>query len=407
MENHEKETFPTYLLQDGKLSFILQLCSSMNSIYLDYNSTTPVDPAVLEAMLPYFTQHFGNAASTTHTWGWAAAAVVEKARAQVAQLIGAEPNEIIFTSGSTESLNLAIRGVAKAYAAVGKHMIVCATEHKAVLDTVQDLTQEGIEYSVLVVDREGRVDLLDLQKLFRDDTILVAVMMANNETGVIQDIGEIGRICRERKIVFLSDTTQAVGKVRVNVEEQALDLCTISAHKIYGPKGIGALYVRRKNPRVALHAQITGGGHERGLRSGTLNVPAIVGFGKACEMAGEGLWDFGIHTSRWRTFLEQQLTIELEHGFINGSIRSRLPNTSNLCFPKIRSEQLIKALPNIGMSMGSACTSALPQPSHVLQAMQLSESEIYSSVRISIGKNTGEEEIKEAIVLIGNALAQQ
>ena len=378
----------------------------MESIYLDYNSTTPVDPKVLEAMLPYFTQHFGNAASSTHVWGWTASAVVERAREQVAQLIGAEPNEIIFTSGSTEALNLAIRGVAQAYSSVGKHMVVCATEHKAILDTVQDLTKAGIEYGVIGVDREGRIDLIELQKLLRDDTILVAVMMANNETGVIQDCEEIGRICRAKKIIFLSDTTQAVGKMRVNVDEQSLDLCTLSAHKMYGPKGIGALYVRRKNPRVSLHSQITGGGHERGLRSGTLNVPALVGFGKACELANEGGWDYGIHTSRWRTFLEQQLTIELGHGFINGSIKSRLPNTSNICFPKIKSEQLIKALPNIGMSMGSACTSAIPQPSHVLKAMGLSEQEIYSSVRISIGKNTSEEEIKETLVRMEAVLSQ-
>ncbi len=389
-----------------KLTYISELCIAMESIYLDYNSTTPVDPKVLEAMLPYFTQHFGNAASSTHAWGWTASAVVERAREQVAQLIGAEPNEIIFTSGSTEALNLAIRGVAQAYSSVGKHMIVCATEHKAILDTVQDLTKAGIEYGVIGVDREGRIDLIELQKLLRDDTILVAVMMANNETGVIQDCEEIGRICREKKIIFLSDTTQAVGKMSVNVDEQSLDLCTLSAHKMYGPKGIGALYVRRKNPRVSLHSQITGGGHERGLRSGTLNVPALVGFGKACELANEGGWDYGIHTSRWRTFLEQQLTIELGHGFINGSIKSRLPNTSNICFPKIKSEQLIKALPNIGMSMGSACTSAIPQPSHVLKAMGLSEQEIYSSVRISIGKNTSEEEIKETLVRMEAVLSQ-
>ncbi|MBK9636983.1 MAG: cysteine desulfurase [Bacteroidetes bacterium] len=379
----------------------------MKSIYLDYNSTTPVDPNVLEAMLPYFTEAFGNAASSTHAWGWTASAVVEKAREQVAQLIGAEKDEIIFTSGSTEALNLAIRGIAQAYASVGKHIIVCSTEHKAVLDTVQDLIKAGIEYSVLGVDREGKIDLLELQKLLRNDTILVAVMMANNETGVIQDCGEIGRICREKKIIFLSDTTQAVGKMRVNVDEQSIDLCTLSAHKIYGPKGIGALYVRRKSPRVALHAQITGGGHERGLRSGTLNVPAIVGFGKACELANEGLWDYGIHTSRWRTFLEQQLCIEYGHGFINGSVKSRLPNTSNLCFPKIKSERLIKELPTLGMSMGSACTSAIPQPSHVLKAMGLSDAEIYSSVRISIGKNTSEEEIKETLVRMEAVLSQQ
>jgi cysteine desulfurase len=379
----------------------------MNSIYLDYNSTTPVDPKVLEVMLPYFTEHFGNAASSTHAWGWSASAVVERAREQVAQIIGAEPNEIIFTSGATEGINLAIRGVAQAYASVGKHIILASTEHKAVLDTVKDLANIGIECSELGVDREGKIDLLELQNSIRPDTILVAVMMANNETGVLQECAEIGRICREKKVLFLSDTTQAIGKMRVDVEEQNLDLCTLSAHKIYGPKGIGALYVRRKNPRVSLHAQITGGGHERGLRSGTLNVPAIVGFGKACEMAGEGLWDYGIHTSRLRTFLEQQLCIEYGHGFINGSIKSRLPNTSNICFPKIKSERLIKALPAIGISMGSACTSAIPQPSHVLKAMGLSESEIFSSIRISLGKNTGEDEIKETLVRMEEVLSKQ
>lgn len=379
----------------------------MKSIYLDYNSTTPVDPKVLEVMLPYFTEHFGNAASSTHAWGWSASAVVERAREQVAQLIGAEPNEIIFTSGATEGINLAIRGVAQAYASVGKHIIVASTEHKAVLDTAKDLANIGIECSELGVDREGKIDLLELQNSIRPDTILVAVMMSNNETGVLQDCAEIGRICREKKVLFLSDTTQSIGKMRVNVDEHNLDLCTISAHKIYGPKGIGALYVRRKNPRVSLHTQITGGGHERGLRSGTLNVPAIVGFGKACELAGDGLWDYGIHTSRWRTFLEQQLTIEFGHGFINGSTRTRLPNTSNICFPKIKSESFIKALPNLGMSMGSACTSAVPQPSHVLKAMGLKESEIYSSVRISLGKSTTEEEIKEALVRMEEVLSQQ
>ncbi len=403
----EKERFHTSIFQYIKLLDISELCSLMKSIYLDYNSTTPVDPKVLEAMLPYFTEKFGNAASTTHAWGWAASAVVERAREQVALLIGAEPNEIIFTSGATEGINLAIRGVAHAYASVGKHIIVASTEHKAVLDTAKDLANIGIECSVLSVDREGKIDLLELQNLIRPDTILVAVMMANNETGVLQDCAEIGRICREKKVLFLSDTTQAIGKIRVNVEEQNLDLCTLSAHKIYGPKGVGALYVKRKKPRVSLHAQITGGGHERGLRSGTLNVPGIVGFGKACELAGDGLWDFGIHTSRWRTFLEQQLTIEFGHGFINGGIKSRLPNTSNICFPKFKSEQLIKALPHIGISMGSACTSAIPQPSHVLKAMGLSESEIFSSIRISIGKNTTEEEIKETLVRMEDVLSQQ
>ncbi len=375
----------------------------MNSIYLDYNSTTPVDTNVLEAMLPYFSEKFGNAASKTHTYGWTAAAVVEKARAQVAELIGAEPSEIIFTSGATESLNLAIRGAMEAYAQKGRHLIVCATEHKAVLDTAKDLGFKNIETSFLPVDREGIINPDELRKLIREDTVLVAVMMANNETGVVQDSRGIGEICRERKVLHLSDTTQAIGKIRVDVNENKLDLCTLSAHKVYGPKGVGALYVRRKDPRVKLIAEITGGGHEQGLRSGTLNVPGIVGIGEACRLARENLWDYGIHTSRWRTLLEQQLTLH-QRGYINGSIKSRLPNTTNLHFPGLKSEQLIKALPEIAFSMGSACTSALPEPSHVLRAMGLKDVEIDGSIRISIGKDTSEAEIRDAIFRIGATL---
>ncbi|MBL7922588.1 MAG: cysteine desulfurase [Bacteroidia bacterium] len=376
----------------------------MQTIYLDYNSTTPVDPLVLETMLPFFTEKFGNAASRTHRYGWTAEAVVEKARGQVAGMIGAEPAEIIFTSGATESLNLALRGAMEAYRSKGRHLVVCAAEHKAVLDTARDLAFSGVETSVLGVDHEGIIDLQELEKLIREDTVLVAVMQANNETGVIQDAEAIGRLCRERGTLFLSDSTQAAGKIRVDVQEQRMDLCSLSAHKLYGPKGVGALYVRRKNPRVKLLAEISGGGHEQGLRSGTLNVPGIVGFGEACQLAAERLWEYGTHTSRWRTFLEQQLTVERKHGFINGSIRSRLPNTSNLCFPGMRSEHLIKALPEIAMSMGSACTSALPQPSHVLQSMGRKDDEIFSSVRISIGKDTTEAEIREAILRIGMEL---
>ncbi len=383
---------------------ISHLCS-MSSLYLDYNSTTPVDDNVLEAMLPYFSEKFGNAASATHAFGWTAAAVTERARLQVAEMIGAEPSEIIFTSGATESLNLAIRGVMEAHRQKGKHLIVCATEHKAVLDTVKDLASKDndIAFTLLQVDREGRVDPGELERAIRKDTVLAAVMMANNETGVLQDSGLIGEICRENKVIHLSDTTQAIGKVRVDVQEHKLDLCTLSAHKLYGPKGVGALYIRRKHPRVKLVAEITGGGHENGLRSGTLNVPGIVGLGEACRLASGRLWDYGIHVSRLRTLLEQQLTRD-QRGYINGSIRHRLPNTSNICFQGIRSAAFIKALPDIALSTGSACTSALAGPSHVLKAMGLSDDETAGSIRFSIGKDTTEEQIQQAIFRIGMVL---
>ncbi len=376
----------------------------MKPVYLDYNSTTPVAPSVLEAMLPFFSEKFGNAASQTHAFGWTAAAVVEKAREQVAGLIGAEPSEIIFTSGATEALNLAIRGTMEAYSQKGRHLIVCASEHKAVLDTAKDLQHKGYETSILGVDREGRTDPEELEKLIREDTVLVAVMMANNETGVLQESERIGSLCREKKVIHLSDTTQAIGKIRVNVQDAKLDLCTLSAHKIYGPKGIGALFVRRKEPRVKLIAEITGGGHERGLRSGTLNVPGIVGLGAACVLAAAELWEYGASVSRLRTLLEQSLTIEKPFGFINGNIKNRLPNTTNICFRGFRSERLIKSLPELAMSMGSACSSALPEPSHVLQAMGLSPEDIYSSVRISLGRQSNEEEIRKTILRISEAL---
>jgi cysteine desulfurase len=375
----------------------------MSPIYLDHNSTTPVDPQVLAAMLPYFTEQFGNASSRTHAYGWVAAEAVDIARREVAELLNAEPNEIIFTSGATESLNLAIRGVAAAYAVKGRHMVICSTEHKAVLDTVADLSESGITADILPVDRSGLIDLALLEKSIREDTILVAVMMANNETGVIQPTEAISKICRDKKTIFLSDTTQAAGKMRIDVQDNGPDLCTVSAHKIYGPKGVGALYIRRKDPRVKLIAEITGGGHERGLRSGTLNVPGIVGLGAAARIANEQVWDYGIHTSRWRTILEQQLT-EDGKGTINGSIKSRLPNTTNITFPGVKAERLIIAIGDIAISMGSACTSALPAPSHVLKSMGLSDEEIQSSIRLSIGKNTTEAEIRESILRIGGAL---
>lgn len=375
----------------------------MASIFLDYNSTTPVDPLVLEAMLPCFSEHFGNAASHTHAPGWVAAALVEKARQEVAGLINASPEEIIFTSGATEAINLAMRGVLEVYAVKGRHVLLAATEHKAVLDTAADLRHHGAVTEEIPVNREGLIDLQVLEQKIRHDTVLVCVMMANNETGTVQPVEEIARLCRSRDVLFCCDTTQSIGKTRVDVQELGLPLCTLSAHKYYGPKGIGALYVRRREPRVKLAAEITGGGHERGLRSGTLNVPGIVGMGAASRLAGERTWDDAMHTSRWRTILEQALT-ENGRGWINGSVRARLPNTTNLTFPGISAARLIKVLPDIALSMGSACSSALPQPSHVLKAMGLTDEEVFSSVRISLGRNTTEAEIRAAIFRIGEAL---
>jgi len=376
----------------------------VESIYLDYNSTTPVDPDVLQAMLPYFTEKFGNA-SSLHRWGWTAAAAVDSAREEVAQLIGAEPGEIVFTSGATEAINMAMHGVLQAYAATGKHMVICQTEHKAVIDTALALEKyRGAAISWLPVNREGLTDPEELRKMLRKDTVLVAVMLANNETGVLQDIERIGTVYREHNCLLLCDTTQAAGKIRLAVNEQNIDIAVLSAHKFYGPKGIGALYIRRKNPRVSMAPRLTGGGHEKGLRSGTLAVPLIVGMGAACRKACIELWDYGSRTSRLRTWLEQQLTVERQHGFINGSTRSRLPNTANLCFPGIQATRLISMLPEIGISTGSACSGALQKPSHVLESTGLSKAEIAASVRISIGKLTSKEETDVAILRIGQAL---
>ena len=382
------------------------LCS-MQPMYFDHNSTTPVDPQVLDAMLPYFSLKFGNAASSTHALGWTASAAVEKAREQVASLIGAEPGEIIFTSGATESLNLAIRGAMAAYSEKGRHLVVCATEHKAVLDTTLDLEKQGAEVSVLGVDREGRIDLQELESLLRTDTVLVAVMMANNETGVIQDTHAIGDLTRSKHVLHLCDTTQAAGKMRIDVNDQRIDLCTLSAHKLYGPKGCGALYVRRKSPRVTLLPECTGGGHERGLRAGTLNVPGIVGLGEACRLAGERLWDYALHTSRWRTFFEQMICVEHKLGRINGSTRYRLPNTTNITFHHTLASKLMTALPDMAFSAGSACTSALDLPSHVLEAMGLTLEEIRSTARFSFGMHTTETEVNNAIFRIGEVLTRK
>lgn len=372
----------------------------MDRIYLDHNSTTPVDAQVLEAMLPYFREHFGNASSRTHAFGWVAAAAVEQSRREVAGLIGAEPDEVVFTSGATEALNIAIHGICSAYASRGRHLVVCVSEHKAVLEPIEALESQGWSVTRIGIDREGLIDHAALQQAVRSDTVLVAVMFANNETGVIQDVERIGKLTHERGAVFLCDTTQAAGKVRVDVQAHNIGVCTLSAHKLGGPKGVGALYIRRKQPRIKVSPLSYGGGQERGIRPGTLNVPGIVGLGTACRLATERLWDYGSRVSRLRTILEQELCVELQLGYINGSVRSRLPNTTNIRFSSIRAERLITAIPGIACSAGSACTSALPEPSHVLQAMGLDEEACNSSLRFSLGADTTEAEIRQTITQI-------
>ncbi|HWY38328.1 MAG TPA: cysteine desulfurase family protein [Bacteroidia bacterium] len=373
---------------------------SQKMIYLDYNATTPVDQKVLEAMLPYFAEVFGNAASKTHPHGWKAAAAVDLARKQVADLIGCEDNEIIFTSGSTESCNLAIKGVFEKYQSKGRHIITVATEHKAVLDTCAALEKKGAEVTYLPVSPEGVIDPDELKRYISDKTILVCVMLANNETGVIQPLKEMAEIAHAHNVVVFCDATQAAGKMHIDVNELGVDLLCISAHKFYGPKGVGALFVRRKSPRVVLQAQIDGGGHEKGLRSGTLNVPGIVGLGKACEIAKAEMWDNNSQISALRAKLEHYL-LDISGVRINGSTKHRLYNTSNICFTGIKADSIItKINTKICVSSGSACTSALAQPSHVLKAMGLSDEDSYSSIRFSLGKYTTENEIEETIALL-------
>jgi cysteine desulfurase len=372
-------------------------------IYLDHNATTSVDKRVLETMLPYFTEKFGNASSRTHSFGWVAEDAVKTARGQVAQLINCLAQEIIFTSGATEAINLAIKGVWENYQTKGKHIITVKTEHKAVLDTCKSLERKGAEITYLSVDREGLLDLEELKNALTSQTILVAVMYANNETGAIQPIKQIADLVHANNSIFMCDATQAVGKINCDVEEDHIDLMCLSAHKFYGPKGIGALYVRRKNPRVTLYPQIDGGGHERGLRSGTLNVTGIVGLGKACEIAQQEMWDDSIRISKLRTKLEQHLC-DLPNVFINGSTRHRLFNVTNITFQGVRSETLINKIPNIALAMGSACTSAIAEPSHVLKAMGMSDEDSYSAVRFSLGKYTTEAEINEVIEIVSRVI---
>lgn len=376
-------------------------------VYLDYNATTPVDARVLDAMLPYFTQKFGNAASKTHTFGWVAEQAVDTARQQVAALIGAEPSEIIFTSGATEAINLALKGVFEAYRTKGNHIITAATEHKAVLDCCKKLEQLGAQITCLPVNSEGLVSLAQLQQAITPQTILISVMLANNETGVIQPVDDIALIAHARNIPFMSDATQAAGKIKVNVNESHIDLMPLSAHKLYGPKGAGALYVRRKNPRVSLIAQMDGGGHERNLRSGTLNVPGIAGLGKACAIATEELTADLQRITHLRDTLQAALLQHYPQARINGSLTHRLPNTLNIAFPGIDSTALLKRLATtVAAASGSACTSAVPEPSHVLKALGLDDATAHSSLRFSLGKPTTAPEIQLAIQHITAAVTQ-
>jgi cysteine desulfurase len=361
-------------------------------IYMDNHATTPVDPRVLEAMLPYFTERFGNAASRNHSFGWAADEAVEVARKQVAELIGATAKEIVFTSGATESDNLAIKGAALMYREKGNHIITVVTEHKAVIDTCKHLEKDGFEVTYLPVKRDGLVDLDRLRAAITDKTILVSVMAANNEVGVLQPIDEIGRITRERGVLFHTDAVQAAGKVPFDVNRSNVDMASLSAHKIYGPKGVGALYVRRRNPRVLLTPIIDGGGHERGMRSGTLNVTGIVGFGKAAAICREELAPEAARLTALRDRLNDGLHRNLDEIFVNGSMEHRLPGSLNVSFAYVEGESLLMGISDIAVSSGSACTSATLEPSYVLKALGTGDDLAHSSIRFGLGRfNTAEE----------------
>uniref|UniRef100_UPI0021DFB15A IscS subfamily cysteine desulfurase n=1 Tax=Terriglobus tenax TaxID=1111115 RepID=UPI0021DFB15A len=361
-------------------------------IYMDNHATTPLDPRVLEAMMPYFTTIFGNAASRNHSFGWEAEQAVENAREQVAKLIGATAKEIIFTSGATESNNLAIKGIAEMYRERGNHIITQVTEHKATLDTCKKLEKQGYKVTYLPVKADGLVDLEDLKAAFTPETILVSIMYANNEIGVIQPVAEIGKLCKEKGVLFHTDGVQAVGKIPVDVIKDNIDVLSLSGHKIYGPKGVGALYVRRRNPRVQIAEQINGGGHERGMRSGTLNVPGIVGLGKACEIAREEMVEETARLIAMRDHLKQRFESVLDYVHVNGNMDHHLPGNLNMSFVYVEGESLLMGINDIAVSSGSACTSATLEPSYVLKALGLGDDVAHSSIRFGLGRfNTMEE----------------
>ncbi len=362
-------------------------------IYMDYHATTPMDPRVFEAMKPYFMDIFGNSASRNHSFGWQAEEAVEKARKQIADLIGANPKEIVFTSGATESNNLALKGVAEMYAEKGNHIITAATEHKAILDTCKRLEKHGIRVTYLPVQTNGLVDLEMLKDAITDKTILVSIMYANNEIGVIQNMAEIGKIAKAKGVLVHSDATQAVGKVPVNVTKDNIDLMSLSGHKLYGPKGVGALYVRRKSPRVQITAQMDGGGHERGMRSGTLNVPGIVGLGEACAICQAEMPEESKRMAYLRDKLRNKLEAELDEVYINGTMEHRLPNNLNISFSYVEGESLLMGINDVAVSSGSACTSATLEPSYVLKALGAGDDQAHSSIRFGLGRFNTEEQV--------------
>jgi cysteine desulfurase len=362
-------------------------------IYFDNHATTQLDPRVLEAMMPYFTTVFGNAASRNHQFGWEAEEAVEKARKQIADLVGATPKEIVFTSGATESNNLALKGIAEMYAERGNHIITQATEHKAVLDTCKRLEKEGVRVTYLPVKQDGLIDLDQLRDAITDKTILISIMYANNEIGVVQPIQEISKIAKEKGVLFHTDAVQAVGKIPVNVIADGIDVLSLSAHKLYGPKGVGALYVRRRSPRVQITAQIDGGGHERGMRSGTLNVPGIVGLGAACEIANREMAEESKRLRFLREKLKDKLMSQLDEVYINGSMEHRLPHNLNISFAYVEGESLLMGINDIAVSSGSACTSATLEPSYVLKALGAGDDLAHSSIRFGLGRFNTEEEV--------------
>ena len=373
-------------------------------IYMDYHATTPVDPRVVQAMVPFFTEHFGNPASRNHAFGWEAEEAVDEARKHVADLIGASAKEVIFTSGATEANNLAIKGVAEMYREKGNHIITCVTEHKAVIDTCKKLEKQGGRVTYLPVQKDGRIDVAQLRDAITDKTILITIMTANNEIGVLQPIAEIGAIAKEKGVLFHTDAVQAAGKVPFDVNQLKVDLVSLSAHKMYGPKGVGALYVRRRNPRVLLAEQISGGGHERGMRSGTLNVTGIVGFGKAAAIAKAEMATESERLRGLRDKLNAALHANLDEIFINGSVEHRLPHSLNISFAYVEGESLLMGINDVAVSSGSACTSASLEPSYVLKALGAGDDLAHSSIRFGLGRWTTEEEVNYVVERLTNVV---
>jgi len=362
-------------------------------IYMDNHATTPMDPGVLDAMLPYFTEKFGNAASRNHSFGWEAEKAVDDARRQIATLIHADPKEVIFTSGATESDNLALKGVMEMYREKGNHIVTSVTEHRAILDTAKRLEKQGMQVTYLPVDKDGLVNPDEISKAITDKTILLSIMMANNEIGTVNPIAEIGQIAKSRGVLFHCDATQGVGKIPVDVEAMGIDLMSFSAHKIYGPKGVGALYVRRKNPRVRLAPIMDGGGHERGMRSGTLPVPLIVGFGKACEICMKVMPEESKRLTELRERLKEGILKSLDEVYLNGHSTKRLPNNLNLSFAYVEGESVLMGLKDIAVSSGSACTSATLEPSYVIRALGVGSDLAHSSIRFGLGRFNTQEEV--------------